>query len=43
MGWRGWRLCQSLKQMQKWAETLQTEGRFGETEQLICKFLSENI
>lgn len=28
---------ESLKQMQKWAETLQTEGRFGETEQLILQ------
>ncbi len=28
---------ESLKQMQKWAETLQTQGRFGETEQLILQ------
>lgn len=28
---------ESLKQMQKWAETLQTEARFGETEQLILQ------
>ncbi|MEK9878383.1 MAG: acyl-CoA dehydrogenase family protein [Paracoccaceae bacterium] len=28
---------ESLKQMQKWAETLQTEGGFGETEQLILQ------
>ncbi|WP_300033748.1 acyl-CoA dehydrogenase family protein [uncultured Roseobacter sp.] len=27
--------AQSLRQMQKWAETLNSEGRFGETEQLI--------
>jgi len=28
---------ESLKQMQKWAETLQTQGCFGETEQLILQ------
>ncbi|MBL6778142.1 MAG: acyl-CoA/acyl-ACP dehydrogenase [Rhodobacteraceae bacterium] len=28
---------ESLKQMQKWADTLQTQGRFGETEQLILQ------
>ena len=29
--------AESLKQMQKWAETLQSEGRLGETEQLLLQ------
>ena len=29
--------AQSLRQMQKWAEALQADGRFGETEQLILQ------
>jgi (2S)-methylsuccinyl-CoA dehydrogenase len=36
LGWLA-TYVESLKQMQKWAETLQTQGRFGETEQLILQ------